>query len=206
MDELKLTIASNIIKLRTAAGMTQAELGEKLNYSDKTISKWERAEALPDVLVLKQIAGLFHISLDDLLNTSGTWENPKNEAHKSAGGRYSSSAITLIAITGIWTIALLIFVVYWMLGSIHWTIFIYTIPVSLVTHLVLNSIWNRGKYNLYIVSALVFSIISVIYIAFLKHRPWQLFLVAIPAEIIVYLSFRIKKSRKQHESTDRRIG
>ena len=39
MDELKLIFASNLIRLRTAAGMTQAELGEQLNYSDKSISK-----------------------------------------------------------------------------------------------------------------------------------------------------------------------
>ena len=38
LSELKLISASNIIKLRTGAGLTQAELGEKLNYSDKTIS------------------------------------------------------------------------------------------------------------------------------------------------------------------------
>ena len=47
LEELKLITASNIINLRTRAGMTQAELGYKLNYSDKTISKWKRAEAIP---------------------------------------------------------------------------------------------------------------------------------------------------------------
>ena len=56
MDELKLIFASNLIRLRTAAGMTQAELGEQLNYSDKSISKWERGEGLPDVYILAQIA------------------------------------------------------------------------------------------------------------------------------------------------------
>ena len=55
MDELKLIFASNLIRLRTAAGMTQAELGEQLNYSDKSISKWERGEAIPDAMVLKRI-------------------------------------------------------------------------------------------------------------------------------------------------------
>lgn len=198
MNEVKLAIASNIIKLRIAAGMTQAELGEKLNYSDKTISKWERAESVPDVLVLKQMADLYGVTVDDLLDASSKWENPKKQERKSTGSKASSSAVTMIAITGIWTIALLLFVVFWMAGSILWTIFIYTIPVSLVTHLVLNSIWNRGENNFYIVSALVFSVISVLYIAFLEYRPWQLFLVAIPAEVIVFLSFRIKNRKKQH--------
>jgi transcriptional regulator with XRE-family HTH domain len=66
MDDIRLIVACNIIRLRTGAGMTQAELGEKLNYSDKTISKWERAESLPDASVLKQIGELFHVSVDDL--------------------------------------------------------------------------------------------------------------------------------------------
>ena len=67
LSELKLISASNIIKLRTEAGLTQAELGEKLNYSDKTISKWERGEAIPDAYVLTQMAEIFGVSVDYLL-------------------------------------------------------------------------------------------------------------------------------------------
>ena len=53
LNELKLVTASNIIRLRTGRGLTQAELGALLNYSDKTISKWERGEAIPDALIKK---------------------------------------------------------------------------------------------------------------------------------------------------------
>ena len=67
MDELKLIFASNLIRLRTAAGMTQAELGEQLNYSDKSISKWERGESIPDVAMLKAVADLFSVPVDYLL-------------------------------------------------------------------------------------------------------------------------------------------
>ena len=61
--ELKLVFASNLINLRTAAGMTQAELGTQLNYSDKTVSKWERGEAVPDAYVLTQLAALFGVTV-----------------------------------------------------------------------------------------------------------------------------------------------
>ena len=64
MDERKATIASNLIRLRLAAGMTQAELGEKLNYSDKSISKWERGDVTTDVFVLMQIAEIFGVDVD----------------------------------------------------------------------------------------------------------------------------------------------
>ena len=67
LAELKLTVASNLIKLRTDAGMTQVELGTKLNYSDKTISKWERGEAIPDAYVLTQLGKTSQKDIDSLL-------------------------------------------------------------------------------------------------------------------------------------------
>lgn len=197
MEEVRLAVASNIIRLRTDAGMTQAELGDKLNYSDKTISKWERAEAIPDALVLKQIGELFHVSVDYLLSTHSQWGSPEDEGENIPAHGYSSTAITMVSITGIWTLAVLAFVILWILGSIQWGIFAYAVPVSLTALLVLNSIWYGGKYNLYIVAALVFSVIAIIYIALLDYNPWQLFLVVVPAEIVVFLSFRIRKKKKE---------
>ena len=64
MDNVKNTIAKNITNLRLANNMTQVELGERLNYSDKAVSKWERAESIPDVTVLVEIAKLFGVTLD----------------------------------------------------------------------------------------------------------------------------------------------
>ncbi len=196
MEETRLVLASNIIKLRQKAGMTQVELGERLNYSDKTISKWERADALPDVLVLKQLGELFHVSLDDLLTAHDRWERPQSEEVKGFLHKYSATAITLVSIAGIWTVAILIFAILWILGSIEPSIFMYSVPASLTTYLVLHSLWRGGKYNAYIVGALVVSIISAVYVALIRYHMWQLFLIVIPAEIVVFLSFRIKKARK----------
>ena len=64
---LKVMIGSNIAAYRKRAGLTQAGLAEKLNYSDKAVSKWERGESIPDVLTLMQLAELFEISVNDLL-------------------------------------------------------------------------------------------------------------------------------------------
>lgn len=193
MEELKLIVASNIIRQRTKAGMTQVELGEKLNYSDKTISKWERAESLPDVLVLKQMGEIFNVSVDYMLNTHDQWDNTQDKPQQEVWKKYSKSAITMVSIAGIWAVAILIFIIFWVMGSIHWSIFAYAVPVSLITLLVLNSVWNHGKHNRLIVSSLVLSLIGVFYVALIKYRPWQLFLMAIPAEIVVFFSFRIKR-------------
>jgi transcriptional regulator with XRE-family HTH domain len=197
MDDLKLIFASNLIRLRTTAGMTQAELGDKLNYSDKTISKWERAESIPDAFVLKQIGAIFEVSVDALLDTHDQWDDPLTEKKKGLEAKYDSFFITMVSIAGIGTLAVLIFAIFWVLGSIHWSIFAYAVPVSLITLLVLNSVWNNGKNNFFIIAALVFCIIAIIYIALIKYQPWQLFFVVIPAELVVFLSFKIRKRSKQ---------
>ena len=62
-----IIIAKKLTKLRKENNLTHLQLAEKLNYSDKAISKWERAESIPDVLVLKSIADLFGVTVDYLL-------------------------------------------------------------------------------------------------------------------------------------------
>ena len=196
MEETRFALASNLIKLRTRAGLTQAQLGEKLNYSDKTISKWERAEALPDVLVLKQIGELFHIPIDDLLCAHDQWEKPQENKLMNFRHNYSVAAITMVAIAGVWTLAVLVFAIVWILGSPEWRVFAYAVPFSLIAHLVFHSLWGGGRFNLFIISALVLSIILTIYLALIQYHLWQLFLVFIPAEVVIVLSFRIKRKRK----------
>ncbi len=193
MDDLKLIVASNIIKLRTSRNMTQTELGEMIKYSDKTISKWERAESVPDIFVLKQLADIFGVDVDFLITSHDEWISPEEEKND----RRVYSTITLITLAGIFTLAFLVFTIFWILGNVEWRIFAYTATAALIVWLVLNSIWHKGKRNWIIVSALVFSIIANVYISLLKYNPWQLLMVAIPAELIVFLSFMVAKFKRK---------
>ena len=62
-------ITGSVIKeLREKNHFTQAELAEKLNVSDKTISKWETAKGYPDISLLESIAKVFGISVTELLS------------------------------------------------------------------------------------------------------------------------------------------
>ena len=194
MDDLKVITASNIINLRTAKGMTQAELGELLNYSDKSVSKWERAEAVPDAYVLKNMSEIFGVSVDYLLSSHDSWERP--ESFKKEERNFHSNVITILVIFGIWTLAFLIYIIGWLLEANWWLLFVYAVPVSLITFIVLNSVWEQGKNNRHIIYALVASIFITVYITFRSYNPWQILLLLIPAELIVFLSFRIKKSHK----------
>ena len=189
MEDLKFITAANIISLRTKAGMTQAQLAELLNYSDKSVSKWERAEAVPDAYVLKHMSEIFGVSVDYLLSSHSGWE-PVSKKQKR---RYRSEVITLISMAGIWTLAFFIFIIGWILGHMLWLVFIYAVPISLITLLVFNSVWENGKRNYYIVSTLVASIFVMVYLTLLRWNPWQLLLLIAPAELIVFLAFRVKK-------------
>lgn len=197
MDDLKLVVAGNLIKLRTEAGLTQAELGAKLNYSDKTISKWERAEALPDAGVLKNLAEIYGTTVDYLLNSHENWA-PQAAAEEQS--EYSHAMVMLVSVIGIWTLAILLFVIFWVLGSHFWIIFAAAVPTSLITLLILNSIFNSGRYNGVIIATLVLSLIALIYFSLLKYNPWQLFLVAVPAELMVFLCFRIKRRAQKSKA------
>ena len=197
LEELRLITASNIIKLRTGAGMTQAGLGQRLNYSDKSISKWERGEAIPDAFVLTQMAELFGVTVDYLLSSHDAWEKPKAEDEEEPPS-YSVDTIIALALVSVMTVALTVFVTLWIIGIVEWRIFLIGISVTLLTYMVLDCVFKGARRLLYILSAFVFSLIVLVYFFIPVERPWQLFLLAIPAEIIVYLGCNIRKSPHHH--------
>ena len=168
MEELRAIVASNLIRLRTGAGMTQAELGQMLNYSDKTVSKWERAESMPDAYVLLQLSRIFGITVDELLSSQTTWKTQKELKREQRVVTYDTRAIILVSLAGLWTLALLIFVVFWLLGQVLWQVFPCAVPISLIVYLVLHSIWGRGRYNRYIIMALILSLLVMILPYFIK--------------------------------------
>ncbi len=193
MEELKQIFAANLIRLRTAAGMTQAELAQLIHYSDKAVSKWERAESIPDAAVLKTLAVQFRVTVDYLLEA----HEDKDEVQPAPKKRgFNTRMVILVALMGIWTVAMLIYAIFWILGRQVWLVAVAALPVTLIALLVFNSLWNRGRYNMWIVAGLVFSLFLLIYCSLVpRYNVWQLFLVLIPAEATVFLSFHIRVRR-----------
>ena len=153
---------------------------------------------------------MFGVTVDRLVYSKEEWKE-KEDATKSSiiklvtSDRYSHKMITSVAIMGIWTLALLLFIIFWLCGIILWQIFPCAVPVSLITQLVLHSIWGKGKYNFFIVSALVLSLIAMVYLLFLSHNWWQIFLLAVPVEILVILGFRIKKKPEKKKEAEPQV-
>lgn len=205
MSELKNIIAKNISDLRRDRGYTQLELAEKLNYSDKSVSKWERADAIPDVAVLKEIADLFGVTLDYMVE-----EEHKTKAKDKISNfkkLHNHAFITGICVLAVWLIALAGFVIADIIaGGIKftWLSFVYAVPLTFIVWLVLNSIWFNKRRNYFIISLLMWSTLLALVVTFVffEVNVWKILLLGIPAQIIILFWSRIeyKKVSKADDS------
>ena len=194
MEDLKRIIAKNIADLRVAKGMTQLELAEKLNYSDKAVSKWERGESIPDITVLKQITDLYDVTLDYLVQEE--YDAKKIKQLKKKGKVRNHGLITGISILLVWLIATIVFVIIDSVAntSAHWLSFLYAVPVSMIVWLVLNSVWFNKKRNFLIISLLLWSTLASIYLTILicGKNLWVIFILGVPSQIIIIFWSKIK--------------
>lgn len=198
MEDTKSIVAKNISELRLLNNMTQIELGERLNYSDKTISKWERGESSPDISVLVEIADLFGVSLDYLVRAENLDRTVKE--NKISQTRYNRKVIAYISESIVWFAVILAFILTSLIASeatFQWLYFVYALPVALIIKLVFNSIWFNPRNNYFIISALVWSILAAIHITFLyfKINVALIYLLGIVAQITIILWSFLKKPK-----------
>ncbi len=193
MEDIKMAFAKNIQELRKARGLTQTELAEILNYSDKAVSKWERGESIPDVVTTKQIADFFGVTVDYMLKSEHT---EKPDISISPRVKKNRFIITMLATMLVWLIATVVFVCLasTSLVSVSWMTFVYALPVCLIVVLVFNSIWGNRKYNFAIISGLVWSFLASMFLSFMgtAQNLWLIFVIGIPAEIIIILWSKLK--------------
>ena len=82
MDDLKFIISSNLVRLRKHNKLTQGELATHMNYSDKSVSKWETGETTPSIEILKKLADFYNVKVDDLLDKNFTPEKTSTEKER----------------------------------------------------------------------------------------------------------------------------
>ena len=195
MEELKNIIAENLIELRKANKLTQLELAEKLNYSDKAISKWERGESLPDILILKQLADMYGVDVDYILTQHS--EDVKAKYRMPRPELNNKLIITLLGCLFIWILATILFVNSKILfDCYYWRIWIWALPLSSIVLIVFSSVWGKKWMILSSVSVFVWTLILSIYLQFLQYNIWSLFLLGIPAQLATGLCGKIKRSDK----------
>ena len=195
MDELQFrkTVAENIIRCRKDAGMTQGALAQKLNYTDKSVSKWERAEGLPDAFVLSEMADIFDISVDELIHGKGSTHAEKSVKKLSV----KKKIIPFLSAGIVWLVAAVIFValeiiinnffpeakeIKWLRP---WLIFIYAIPFSSIVFTVFSCLWRGMAARCLSVSGIIWGVfLSII----LSVPAQKIYLTAIIAAIVQVLA------------------
>ncbi len=190
MEDLKQIIAGNMVELRKQTNWTQAELADKMGYTDKAISKWERAESIPDVITLKQVADIFGVTLNYLVEE----EHPKGKSDVSRRVKNNRLVISLLAAGAVWFIATVLFVYLQIYGMENvWLVFVSAVPSSMIVLLVFNSIWGKRALNYVIISVLVWSSLAFAYLLLLQYNLFLIFIIGIPIQLLVILWSQIKK-------------
>ena len=216
VEKLKYQIGSNIAAYRKNAGLTQAGLAEKLNYSDKAVSKWERGESIPDVLTLMQLAGLFDITVNDLISdpnalpgNPGKLEKAMTQVSEKALKRKANKNVILaLSSTLVWFVALLAFVVlssFDFLERYSCLLFFIAIPANAIVLLSLRSAWHDFRWNKALISIIVWGSLLSIYVisqAVFHYNFWKIFLLGIPGQIAIFLWFRMFRPVKTEEGTN----
>ena len=200
MTDVKSVIAKNITELRTSGGMTQIELADKLHYSDKAVSKWERGESVPEINTLVAIADLFGVPLDWIVRDEHTKaEITETDPTLNTKKRSNRILITGLSILLVWLVATAVYVLIDIISSsihTHWIAFIFAVPVSMIVWLIFNSIWFNRRRNFLIVSLLVWSLLCSLQFTFLAFglNIWQLYIIGIPSQLIIFVWSRLQFS------------
>lgn len=204
--ELKSIVAKNLVDLRKNAGFTQIEIAEKLNYSDKAVSKWERGESLPDVETIKKLADLYSVSVDAILREQ---KDITKRIHKYALTPSQRMLIILISVGLVWAVATTVFsVLCWVdVDSLAASYsFIIALPITFIVIIVFNSLWGKVWINLLAASALLWTTALCIYLLVSLSYRWLCFIVPIPLQVVLIffyglkiLNLEIRKKRKEEQ-------
>ena len=202
-EKLKNQLGENIAALRKRGGMTQAALADRINYSDKAVSKWERGESIPDVLTLMELSEIFEVSVDDLLRDPN--ELPQNvgkveqvmgkAVEKTLKRKADKRIIEKLCSVLVWFVALLIFVIFSSLEiPKSWLAFFYAVPVNCIVMLCLRSAWRDFRTNKWLISGIVWGFLISFYVTVLvlaQYNLWKILLLGIPGQIAILLWFRM---------------
>lgn len=195
--DIKENLARNLSALRKSSGLTQLELAEKLNYSDKAVSKWERGEAVPDLYILKKLADLYGVTIDNLIS------EPKPE--KIVSHKKIPKLRLILSLSAMFIVWLVVLLLYFFSTTLfpskgnNWLLFIYALPITNIILVIMAAYWGRSKFMIFPTSFLNWTMHLAVYISLetlLVSPPETLpmmFLIAVPIQVLLVLYFLYKK-------------
>ena len=190
-ENFNAIVSKNLIAYRKLNNLTQLDLAEKLNYSDKAISKWERGECLPDAYTLYQIATIYGISVNDLFACENTLKQTATTK------KVKPFFITLLSSCLVWLVATVLFVLLKMLFPATqnlWFTFIVALPVNFIVIIVFSSIHHFKLGQFISITGVIWTTILTLDL-FLKQVANQtalLYYIGIPLQIAVIFWFALK--------------
>lgn len=208
-EKLKTQLGANIASYRKRFRMTQAALAEKINYSDKAVSKWERGESIPDLPTIVLLAELFEVTVDDLIvdpdalpeNTGKVEKIMSAAVEKTLKRKANKRAILGLSSILVWFVALLAYVLFSSLDLENsWLAFIYAFPVNCIVLLTLRSAWRDFRWNQTLVSGIVWGALASVYatlLVLLQLNIWKVFLLGIPGQLAIFFWFRLFHNTKE---------
>lgn len=188
-DFLAITIGENIARLRRLSNMTQSELAEKINYSDKSVSKWEQGNGIPDVRILLQLAELFNVSVDDLVR-----EHKEAPVMPKKTRLRRRIIVSLLSVGLCWLVAVVAFVfigIIWPDVPNTWLAFVYAVPASAIVVLVFSCIWRYRWVRIAAITVLIWLTLTCIYLT--AHvcgaEIGLIYFIGVPLQILALIFF-----------------
>lgn len=182
-------IAHNITYYRKQLNMTQLELAEKLNYSDKSVSKWERAEGTPDVFVLNELASFFGVTLDQFVNKRKTPPKKKRNIQ----------VIAIFYALIVWVVMIAAFSLLTMfkVNYDNWKLFIYAIPMFSLVMLIFNIVYKKVCWIYLYMTISIWTLALSLTLIFAKIESYLVYIVAVPIYLSLIVFIYIKDHSKK---------
>ena len=195
-------LAKNLTYYRKASGLTQLELADKFNYSDKSVSKWERGEGFPDIFVLKSLADFYGITVDDF------YQSEHKAVKVSQNKKRKQTYLKLLSIGINWLVTVLTFFLLNTLLSRFapdapfepWLTFIYGTLTTGIILLVWEFIYHNRFLRMIATSIIIWTAALSLFLTFfvVMNTPLPLlFIVAIPLEVLEIIWYLFRRNRKR---------
>lgn len=214
-NNIKKNIAKNLARYRGMAGLTQSELADKINYSDKSVSKWERAEGTPDIFVLYELSKIYGVKVDDFLASD---EEKLPEIKNFSLIKRKRLLINSLSVGLVWLVAATVyFLIKIIFGLINaessrcWITFIFAVPVSGIVQVVFSELWWKKFVSLISVSVIIWGTVLSVFITLEQFKAdvdggSAIFLVAAVLQILAVLWYILRRIKRKQKNSDNFIA
>ena len=202
MKDRSPIVAHNLAELRKSRGLTQGQLAEKFAYTDKSISKWEQGEALPDLNTLQELADFYGVTLDYLTHEESNDSLQEMGKIDPKAQEVNKKIIAALGVIFIWTIACVLFASFTIIASSWhpWLAFVWSVPASLFVLILANKAWGKKEHRTPLWIAYFWFLVGAIYLELGMDLPdglgwkyWFVLVIAVPLTVCSLLMEKIKR-------------